>query len=222
MTDSTRDLGTRGRGLITAAVVGLLAVGGVVVALVAARPKAVTLTVPQGTRIVASLDKSISTKSAEVGDRVSLTTREPIELGDGVAIPAGQTMVAEVTHSKGGGRIAGAPELTFRIRSIEVDGERYDAEATPFRFKGKDDAVESALEVAGGAVAGAVLGEVLTDRAIEGAVVGAAAGAAVAVATKGDQIELPAGLKLRVRLTEALTVTFRPAPASAEGEDAGK
>ena len=47
---------------------------------------------------------------------------------------------------------------------------------------------------------------------MKGAVVGAAIGTGVAVATKGDQITLPNGQKLRVRLTREVTVQYRPRP----------
>ena len=54
--------------------------------------------------------------------------------------------------------------------------------------------------------AGAIIGEVVADEATKGAIIGAVAGTAIAVATKGDQIVLPAGQRLRVRLTEPVTL----------------
>jgi hypothetical protein len=183
---------------------------GALVAVMATRPAAVSVTIPADTRIVTSLDGSITTESARVGDAVGLTTIEPIELGDGLLVPKGQALKGEVTHAKGGGRIAGAPELTVRITRLEVDGKEHTIATTPFRFKGKNDAGESALEIAGGTVAGAVLGKVIGNDALKGAVIGAAAGTAVAVVTKGDQIVLPAGTKLRVTLTGPVTITVAP------------
>jgi len=100
-----------------------------------------------------------------------------------------------------------------------VDGADYALAATPFRFKGQNDAKESVLEIAGGAVAGGVLGQVIAKAPVEGAVIGAAAGAAVAIATKGDQIVLPAGVVLNVKLTEPVEVTFRPADQKAEAKN---
>ena len=215
---ATRRLAS-GRGWMIALALATLGGAGALVAVMATRQAAVTVTLPADTRIVASLDGSITTESARVGDAVALTTIEPIELGDGLLVPKGQALKGEVTHAKGGGRIAGAPELTVRITRFELEGEDYAIAATPFRFKGKNDARESALEIAGGAVAGAVLGEVIGNDALKGAVIGAAAGTAVAVATKGDQIVLPAGTKLRVRLTGPVTVTVTPEPARSPEPD---
>lgn len=193
--------------------VAALALGiiGVLAALTTTRAKAVTATLPAGTQVTAALERTISTGSARVGDEVTLTTRAPIRAGED-AIPAGAILHGEVTRAKGGGRIAGAPELTIRVTSLTVDGDRTPITTVPFRFRGPNDAKESVLAIVGGTVAGGVLGQVLGKKALEGAVIGAAAGTAVAVATKGDQIVLPAGVKLRVRLTEPVRVTFRPAP----------
>src|SRR4030095_10165209 len=115
-------------------------------------------------------------------------------------------------HVKGGGRIAGAPELTLRFTELEVDGSRYDIAADPIRMRGKSDAKESAIEIAGGTVAGAVIGAVAGggSGAAKGAVAGAAVGTAVAVVTKGDQIVLPAGQRMRVRLAKPVTVSYKP------------
>jgi hypothetical protein len=71
--------------------------------------------------------------------------------------------------------------------------------------------------VGAGAVAGAILGGAVGGKhdVAKGAAVGAVLGTGVAVATKGDQIVLPAGQKMRVTLTSGVTVTLpKPAPAS--------
>jgi hypothetical protein len=126
-------------------------------------------------------------------------------------IPAGAVVRGEVTHAKGGGRIAGAPELTLRFTELEAGGERYLIDSRPFRIRGKSDAVESAVEIGGGAVAGGILGGVLGGGkgALGGAVAGAAIGTGVAIATDGDDLVLPAGTRLKIELAAPLTVTYR-------------
>jgi len=192
---------------------GLAAVVGVVGALAAVtvtRKPAVTVTLPPGTQIVGVLDHSISTERTKVGERIELKVNDPIEVGSGPPIPAGATMIGEVIQVKDGGRVAGAPELALAVRTLRINGDDHAVSTTPFRFKGKSDAKESALEIAGGAVAGAVLGKVIGDKPLPGAVIGAAAGTAVAVATDGDHIVLPGGTRLRARLVDPVTVSFRP------------
>ena len=66
-------------------------------------------TIPAGTVLVAALEHTVSTRNAAVGDIVVLSSTEPLVLGDHVTIPSGMELRGEVTHAKGGGRIADRP-----------------------------------------------------------------------------------------------------------------
>lgn len=171
-----------------------------------------TAKIPAGTALVAALERGVSTERSRVGDNVELRTVNPIRLAGGVEIPAGVLIRGTVTEAKGGGRIAGAPQLGLRFTEIEVDGERQPISAQPFHVSGKSDAGKSAAQIGGGAVAGAILGRVVGGKGgtAKGAVVGAAVGTGVAVATEGGHIVLPAGQRLRVRLEDPVTVAYRP------------
>lgn len=151
-------------------------------------------------------------EQSHVGDNVELRTTAPIYAGSGDVIPDGVTIYGTVTEARGGGRIAGAPELALRYTDIEVDGNRYPIRADQFRVRGKNDALQSAAEIGGGAVAGGVLGRVIGGKGgtAPGAVAGAVIGTGVAVATDGDQLVLPAGQKLRIRLGSSVRVTYHP------------
>ena len=177
-------------------------------------PRRVKATLPAGTTLVASLSSRLSTEGLRAGRAVTLTTRSPLELDEDRTLPAGVVVRGEVTHAKGGGRIAGAPELTIRFREISVGGTTYPVSAEPFRLRGKDDLVESVAEIGGGAVVGGIVGAV-AGSTVKGAVIGGVLGTGVAVATKGNQIVLPAGQRLRVRLTEPVSVSWRPVPDKA-------
>lgn len=171
-----------------------------------------TATIPAGTALVAALERGVSTERNRPGDNVELRTVEPIRLGDGADIPAGVLVRGTVTEAKGGGRIAGAPQLGLRFTEIEVDGDRRAISAQPFHVTGKNDAGKSAAQIGGGAVAGAILGRIVGGKGgtAKGAVVGAAVGTGVAVATDGGHIVLPAGQRLRIRLEGPVTVAYRP------------
>lgn len=195
-------------GPLMLAVVAFGVVGIAVAAVVKGGDKKVSTTLPAGTTIVVSLQGTITTEKAEAGDGVTLRSAAPMTVA-GATLPGGVTVRGEVTHAVGGGRVAGAPELTIRFHQLEVGGTEYEITAEPFRLKGKDDAVESAAEIGGGTVAGAVVGAVAGD-AVKGAIVGAVLGTGVAVVTKGNQIVLPSGQKIRVRLAQPVTVEYRP------------
>ncbi len=190
-------------GILAAAVAGGGEAGGLF------GSRRIKATLPTGTTLVASLSSRLSTEGLKAGRPVTLITRDPLKLADDRVLPAGVVVRGEVTHARGGGRIAGAPELTIRFQEIEVGGSSYPITAEPFRVLGKDDLVESVAEIGGGAVVGGIVGAV-AGSTVKGAVIGGVLGTGVAVATKGNQIVLPAGQRLRVRLTAPITVTYKP------------
>ena len=169
-------------------------------------------TIPAGMTLVAALEHGLSTERSRAGDNITLRTTAPIRLDADEVIPEGVVIHGSVTQAKGGGRVAGRPELGLRFTDLEVDGERYAITADPFRIRGQNDAAQSAAVIGGGAVAGGILGRVIGGKSgtLKGAVAGAVIGTGVAVATEGDQLVLPAGQKLRIRLSSPVTVTYRP------------
>jgi len=212
--DATNSLGTRGysgREVTTmtnstklvrlALPVAVVAIGIAAAVMLGGGGMKHSVMIPSGTELIGALEQSITTDRSSVGDHITLRTVDPIQIGNDT-IPEGVTVLGEVTHVKGGGRIAGAPELSLRFTQLELDGTTYQISAESFSVSGKNDAKESALAIGGGAVVGGVL------NGAKGAIVGAAIGTGVAVATEGDQLTLGAGQHLRIRLTEPLTVKF--------------
>jgi hypothetical protein len=173
-------------------------------------------TLTSGTTFLAALQSTIATDKNKVGDAVALRTLEPIRVNETEVVPAGSFIRGEVTHVDPAGRVAGGAELTLRFTALETpDGKSYAISCAPFRLTGKGDAKESALEIGGGAAAGALVGGVLGGKKdiAKGAAVGAILGTGVAVATKGDQIVLPSGQKLKITLDAPVTIAL-PKPST--------
>src|ERR1051326_7542662 len=126
-----------------------------------------------------------------------------------VTIPAGTRFVAALQqtvtteHGQVGERVElkSAEPLPIAGGGTIPAGAAVHAEAIPPRGGG---------EIGGGAVAGGIVGA-LAGNTLKGAAVGAVLGTGVAVATKGNQIVLPAGRRLRIHLLEPVKVSFRPA-----------
>jgi len=146
-----------------------------------------------------------------VGDPFTLHTVLAKTVDGATVVPAGSKIHGHLSYVDGAGRVAGGAKLTLRFDSIELaDGTTHTISATPLRLEGKGDAKESAIEIGGGAVAGGILGGVLghgSGDVAKGAAVGAAVGTGVAVATKGDQIVLGPGQRVKVTLDAPLKVT---------------
>jgi type IV secretion system protein VirB10 len=170
-----------------------------------------------GTNMVASLQGTVDTGKNHVGDKVALRTTEDLRVNEMTVVPSGSIINGEVTHIDPAGRVAGGAEITLRFTELVMpDGSSYAISAAPFRLEGKGDAKESALEVGGGAVAGGIIGGIVggKDDIAKGAAAGAVVGTGVAIATKGDQIVLPAGQKMRVTLSEPVTIVTKAGTAS--------
>jgi hypothetical protein len=98
-----------------------------------------------------------------------------------------------------------------RFYTLTVGQRTYDIAAEPVRRQAQSTKGKDAQKIGIGAGAGAVVGGLLGGR--KGAAIGAAAGGAggtgVVLATKGEEVRLPSGTALNLRLTEPLTVTVR-------------
>lgn len=177
----------------------------------APEPTSHTYTLPAGTSFTGSLQNTLNSGKSHVGDPFRLRTVLAKHVDGQMAVPAGSTIKGHVSYVDGAGRVAGGAKLSLRFDEIELpDGTSYPISAAPLRLEGKGDAKESALEIGGGAVAGGILGGILghgSGDVAKGAAVGAVVGTGVAVATKGDQIVLGTGQKIRVTLDAPLRVS---------------
>jgi len=177
----------------------------------AAEPTSHTYTLLAGTTFTGTLQQTLNSGKNHVGDPFTLHTVLAKTVDGATVVPAGSKIHGHLSYVDGAGRVAGGAKLTLRFDSIELaDGTTHTISATPLRLEGKGDAKESALEIGGGAVAGGILGGVLghgSGDVAKGAAVGAAVGTGVAVATKGDQIVLGPGQRVKVTLDAPLKVT---------------
>ena len=204
MTTSRKVLWTSVPAFVTIGVIAAVIFG-------AASTRREETTIPAGTTLVAALQRSVSTERSQPGDPVDLRLVDPVRLASNEELPPGAVIRGEVVEAKSGGRVHGAPTLALRFDRIEIDGESSPISAAAFRVTGKGDGQESVAEIGGGTVLGGAIAGLLGggDDVAKGAVVGAAIGTGVAVATKGDDIALGAGQKIKVHLTDAATVKLK-------------
>ncbi len=144
-------------------------------------------TLPVGTAMTGALQQAISTGESLVGEKVRLQTLEDVRANDVVVVPAGTRIDGSITALHKAERIKQRAELTIRFTQLMTpDGKVYDAAFQPFRLKSTEKK--------------GVVHEVLETSA--------------AVVTKGHQIELPEGQKIKVTLAAPVTIVVRPMPAS--------
>ena len=168
-----------------------------------------TVTVPVGVELRTRLQKSLSTATSRVGDKFTVTVVDPVVHRGYVAIPAGAVLegiVELVDRSES--RTDRKARMVLAFERLEIRGEYEAIEATVVDASGND--LETGIgdektKIGVGAGIGTILGAVLGGK--KGAVVGAVLGGAGAIlATGSEDIELPRGTVLTVRLDQDVTV----------------
>jgi hypothetical protein len=177
---------------------------------------------PIGTRIVALLNNTISTKETPQGTRFAAELKQPV-LHDGrIFLPTGSVIQGRVTQIHGGRRISGASAIRLQADEITlpygaryhlsaevVDIDHYNASHVNHegvitnKSNGAVTLGAAGLTTATGAVAGAMIGGGV------GAVVGAGVGAGLGTywwLRQDHQQTLPTGTELVFSLNDVLSV----------------
>ena len=180
-----------------------------------------TYAVVPGTRVLAGLLNSISTKDTKENQRFKVKTLEPLEAGSGIYLPAGAEIRGHVSRVESAG-VAGRARiwLTFdEIRTkfgtlpivadvVSVPGD-HSVKPGPSEegvIEGRKSTQKAAGEAAAeGAAIGAVHGVKHRDakEAAEGAALGALE-AYLVESGRGHELNLPKGAKLELELERTL------------------
>jgi len=164
--------------------------------------------IPVETEFDVRLQKSLSSRTAQVEDRFEATTMVDLMEGDRVLVPAGSVMRGMVTAVNRAGRVDRRGSLTVAFDQITVRGRSYPIRATVTQALESEGIRGEAGRIGAGAGVGAIIGGILggVKGAIAGILIG---GGGVIAATEGEDVELAAGSVLRVRLDSPLTVALR-------------
>src|SRR5437867_2016968 len=179
---------------------------------VAAKPAPLMLAA--GTRVPATANDTISTRSAKAGDSFTATVSQDVKDATGrVVIPAGATVSGTITAAEPAPNPNSPGWIEVSVTNVTVHGRSYAIDASVVAMdtimKGRGVTKADAAKVAGGAAAGAIVGKLLgknTKGAVIGGVAGAAAGAAAARASRDIDVVIPKGAAITIKLNAPLTV----------------
>ncbi len=164
--------------------------------------------IPAGTAITVTIDQSISSKNAQVGQGVVATVAHDVTVDGKVVIPKGSHAKLVVSSVQASGRLSTPAKLWLRLKSVEVHGKTYtiatSSSGRTMGGKGKRDAGFIGGGAAGGALIGALAGG--GKGAAIGAAAGAGAGTAGAAATGKKEVEFPAETRLSFTTRAAVTI----------------
>jgi hypothetical protein len=161
--------------------------------------------VPAGTELDVRIDKAISSDTAQVEDRFTATTVADLYNGNRVLIPAGSSVRGVVTAVTKAGRVERTGKLTLAFDRVTVNGRSYPMHGTPTEALQSGGYRQDAGKIGAGAGVGAIIGGILggLKGALAGILIG---GGGVVAATEGQDVNLPAGTVLRVKIESPITV----------------
>jgi len=166
------------------------------------------LTIHPGATLQATLTTPVASDTSKVEDIVRATLKSAVSIDGVELLPAGAEISGHVTKALQAAKVKGRALIAFRFNSVDThSGPEHMSTETITReagsTKGKD-----ATKIGIGAGAGAIIGGIVGggSGAATGAAIGGGAGTATVLATKGDEVSLPAGTPVAVTLTAPLTI----------------
>jgi len=177
-------------------------------------PRRIEATVPAGTTLEAELTRSVSSRTAAVGDTFRARVAQGVHQDGLLAIPAGSELVGEVTEVSSLKRVGGQARLGLRFTDLVLpSGETVPISAS-FVEQGRSETRRDAATIGGAAEGGAILGRILnqgnkTKGGVIGAIIGAAAGTAIASRTPGQDVTIAEGTTVSVRLDQSVEIRRR-------------
>jgi len=169
---------------------------------------AVRINVPQGTVLAMRLQTTLSTKTAQVGDRFEAGVSSPVHVSGRLAIPEGAQISGHVILAEQPGKASGRGQLQLAYDQVRFDGHSYNLGSRSQVYESKSGTTKDVAMIGGGAVAGGIVGGILGggSGAAKGAAVGGAAGTGASLMTRGPQLELERGTALQLRLDQSVSV----------------
>lgn len=187
------------------------------------KPATPVYKVDTGTVIRARMNKTISSKTAVVGNTFTVTVTEPVYSNNGiVVIPTGSTITGRVDSVKKAGKEGKPGEIDASFISVRLPNGRTRAingsltELTEGGTKSDDEGTATGKKmgnrklifIGGGAAGGAVLGAAIGGG--KGALIGGAIGAAGGFLgdrfIKGNEAEVKSGTEFGVYLNQAISL----------------
>jgi len=170
------------------------------------------ITVPGEAVVGIRLESPISSATARIEDRVAARVTRDVNVDGRTAIPSGSVLEGTVTAVERGGKFRERARIGIRFTTIVLaDSSRVPIQTETIFRTGDAPGGEATAKIGGGAVVGAILGAVVGGKkgAAIGSTAGAAGGTAAVMAGGPNDVVIPVGTTLTVRLTSPATIQVR-------------
>ena len=174
----------------------------------AREPNRDRLTIPAGTELQLVLESGLSSATSHVGDPVTARVARATSPDGRVLLPGGTVLKGRVYRADAAGRVKGKSRLAVDFDRIVVRGVEHRLDTTAIDIEGPDSHGRDAAIIGGSTVGGAIIGGILGGGggAKKGAVVGAVGGTGAVLATRGRDVEIPAGSNWTVRVKDRVAL----------------
>lgn len=177
-------------------------------------PRTVAMTVPAGTRLEVELTRTLASNTSSPGDAFRARVSEDVVQDGVVVIPRGSEILGEVTEAVPLKKVGGQARLALKLTDLVLPSGRTVPVQASFLQEGRNETRRDAATIGGATAGGAILGRILNkgDRSrgsIIGALIGAAAGTAIASKTPGEEVVIPEGSAVTLRLDDAVQVRVK-------------
>jgi hypothetical protein len=177
-----------------------------------------SLSLANGTRVEATIDKELSSRTDKAGQTITATVSNAVKDAHGaIVIPSGSTVTLTIeTLDPGNDQIRPDGRLALVVSSVTVAGRSHPVvtDLTPVSYKmvGRGITKDEAARIGAGTVIGAVAGQVIgksTKSTVIGGAAGAIAGTAVAVHYAYRDVVVSANTPVTFTLTRGLTIAAK-------------
>jgi hypothetical protein len=164
--------------------------------------------IPVGTELDVRIHRSLNSGTAQVEDRFEATTVADLQVSGRTVIPAGAVVRGVVSSVEPATRTNRTARMAVTFDQMTIDSRSYPMRGTVTQAIEGEGLRGEAGRIGAGAGIGAIIGGVLGG--VRGALAGIAiGGGGMIAATEGNEVELPQGTVLRVRLDSPLQVPQR-------------
>jgi hypothetical protein len=165
--------------------------------------------VPSGTPLHLTLETAVSSETATPEQAVRARVAKPVVISGMTVIPEGAPVTGTVVAAERSGRVKGRASIAIRFNSVTVANTPYRISTARIAREAEATKGEDATKIGIGAGAGAAIGAIAGGKkgAAIGAGVGGGAGTGAVLATRGQEVTIPAGATLRTTIQETVSIS---------------
>jgi type IV secretory pathway VirB10-like protein len=174
----------------------------------APEPNRDRLSLAAGTELQLVLERGLSSATSHVGEAVTARVARATAPDGRIVLPGGTVLKGKVSRADAAGRVSGKSRLAVNFDHIVVRGVEHPLDTTAIDVAGPDSHGRDAAIIGGSTVGGAIVGGIIGggSGAKKGAVVGVLGGTGAVLATRGKDVEIPAGSNWTVRVKDRVAL----------------